>query len=79
MNRSDWKMGIKFEYTGRNTPQRNSLAEVAFHTIASRGRAMLNTATVPREFRFMLWREAFNMATLLDSMSIIKIGNKIDT
>jgi hypothetical protein len=35
MNSSDWKMGIKFEYTGRNTPQHNSLAEVAFHTIAS--------------------------------------------
>jgi hypothetical protein len=25
-------MGIQFEYTGRNTPQRNSLAEVTFHT-----------------------------------------------
>jgi hypothetical protein len=25
-------MGIQFEYTGRNTPQCNSLAEVTFHT-----------------------------------------------
>jgi hypothetical protein len=57
MNSSDWKMGIKFEYTGRDSPQRNSLAEVAFHTIASQGRAMLNAANVPREFRFMLWRK----------------------
>jgi hypothetical protein len=48
MNSSDWKMGITFEYTGRDTPQRNSLAEVAFHTIASRGRAMQNAANVPR-------------------------------
>jgi hypothetical protein len=54
INSSDWKMGIKFEDTGRDTPQRNSLAEVAFHTIASQGRAMLNAANVPREFRFML-------------------------
>jgi hypothetical protein len=79
MNSSDWKMGKTFEYTGHDTPQRNSLAEVAFHTIASRGRAMLNSANVPREFRFMLWREAFKTASLLDGMSIIKIDNKIDT
>jgi hypothetical protein len=73
MNSSDWKMFIKFEYTGRDTPQR------AFHVIASRGRAMLNAANVPREFRFMLWREAFKTATLLDGMSIIKIDDKTDT
>jgi hypothetical protein len=27
---SDWKSDIVFEYTGRDTPQRNCLAEVSF-------------------------------------------------
>jgi hypothetical protein len=54
MKSSDWKINIKFEYTGRNTPQRNSLAKVAFHTIASRGRTIMNAANVPRKFRFIL-------------------------
>jgi hypothetical protein len=64
MNSSNWKMGIKFEYPGRDTPQRNSLAEVTFHT-------MLNAANVLREFRFTLWRQAFKKAILLDGLSII--------
>jgi hypothetical protein len=71
MNSSNWKMGIKFEYPGRDTPQRNSLAEVTFHTIASQRRAMLNAANVLREFRFTLWRQAFKKAILLDGLSII--------
>jgi hypothetical protein len=32
-----WQLSIDFEYTARNTPQQNSLAEVAFATIANRG------------------------------------------
>jgi hypothetical protein len=34
---SDWKLGIKFEFTARATPQQNSLSEVGFATIANRG------------------------------------------
>jgi hypothetical protein len=64
---------------GCDTPQRNSLAEVAFHTIASQGRAILNAANVPREFKFMLWRKAFKTATLLDGLSVIKVDNKTNT
>jgi hypothetical protein len=30
INSSDWKMGIKFQYTGYDTPQRNSVAKAAF-------------------------------------------------
>jgi hypothetical protein len=40
---------------------------------------MLNAANVPKELRFMLWREAFKTATLVDGMSIIKIENKMDS
>ena len=31
-------MPIKFEFTGRKTPQRNHLAKVTFATLVSRGR-----------------------------------------
>jgi hypothetical protein len=72
---SDWKSDIVLEYTGRDTPQRNSLAEVSFHTLASRGRAVKNDAQVPNDFRYILWQEAFRTATLLDGLTIIDINN----
>ena len=31
----DWKLKIEFEFTARDTPQQNSLAEVGFATIAN--------------------------------------------
>ena len=58
---SDWKMGITFEYTARDTPQQNSLAELAFAIIANRGRAMMHEANLPKEKRFKLWHEAFKL------------------
>jgi hypothetical protein len=36
-NSADWKLNIKFEYTGRETPQRNHLAELGFAILANRG------------------------------------------
>lgn len=32
---AEWKMGIKFEFTARNTPQQNHLAELGLTTIAN--------------------------------------------
>ena len=75
----NWKLDIAFEYTGRDTPQRNSLAEVAFHTIASRGRAIMNDAKVPTKFPYLLWREAFRTATMLDNFTIIELNGIRDT
>ena len=45
--RKDWKLNLEFEYTGRDTPQRNHMAEVGFTTIGGRGRAMMHHANVP--------------------------------
>jgi hypothetical protein len=39
---ADWKLNIQFEFTGRATPQRNHLAELAFAIIANRGRTMMH-------------------------------------
>jgi hypothetical protein len=45
----DWKLGVTFEHTARDTPQQNHLAELGFATIANRGRAMMHAANVPQK------------------------------
>jgi hypothetical protein len=74
---SDWKMPIRFEFTGRDTLQRNHLAKVALSTIAGRGRAIMSAAKIPKNMRHVFWQEAFQTATLMDSLIIIEVeGNK---
>ena len=68
-----WKLDIEFEFTGRDTPQRNHLAELGFAILANRGRAILGRANVPRAIRHLLWREAFKTATLLDGLQVIEL------
>ena len=46
---SDWKLGIEYEITARNTPQQNHLAEIALTVIANRGRALMHNANVPEK------------------------------
>jgi hypothetical protein len=76
---ADWKLKITFEFTARDTPQQNHLAELAFAALANRGRAVMHYANVPLLVRYMIWREAFKKTvTLLDLMSI-DVGGVIDT
>ena len=44
-----WKLNIEFEFTGRDTPQRNHLAELGFAILANRGRAIMSRAHVPQD------------------------------
>ena len=53
---SDWKFGIEFEYTARDTPQQNHLAELGFAILANRGRAVLHRANIPTEVCYKLWK-----------------------
>ena len=46
---------------------------MSLHTIASRGREIMNDIQVPRKLRYILWREAFQTATQLDGLTIIEI------
>ena len=73
---SDWKLNIEFEYTARDTPQQNHLAEIALAVIANRGRALMHSANVPYDIRFKVWKEAFKTATLLDGLTVIEIDGK---
>ena len=70
---SDWKLGIKFEYTARATPQQNSLSEVSFATVANRGRALMARANIPMAIRYRIYSEAFKTATLLDGLVTIDL------
>jgi hypothetical protein len=43
---ADWKLNLKFEYKGRDTPQINNLSEVLFHAIANWSWVTMNKANV---------------------------------
>jgi hypothetical protein len=69
-------MNIDFEFTARNTPQQNSLAEVSLATIANRGRSLMSAANVPELIRNRVYSEAFKTATLLDGLVPIELDGK---
>ena len=64
-------MGIRFEWTARNTPQQNSLVEVGFVTIGKHGRAMMIAANIVYAIRFKLYHEAYECTTMLDGLAVI--------
>ena len=76
---ADWKLGIDFEWTARATPQQNSLVEVGFTTIGDRGRAMMIAANISYAMRFVLFKEAYACATLLDGLVVVEINGEIKT
>ena len=64
----DWKLGLKYEYTARSTPQQNSVVEVAFATLTGRATAMMARANVPKAKRHAFFGKAAQAATLLDGL-----------
>jgi Ser-tRNA(Ala) deacylase AlaX len=73
-----WKLGIKYKYTARDTPQQNHLAELAFATIINKAQAMAS-ADIPVEVRYKLWKEAIQMATDLDQLILRTIEGSTKT
>ena len=61
------------DYTPRDTPQHNNLAELAFHHIGNKGRALLVRASVPWKYCFHLIREVFKTATDHDGLVIVRV------
>ena len=68
-----WKNPVEVEYTARDTPQQNSVAEVAFYAVANKARAAMHHANLPMEMRFRLFGEIFTTITLLDGLTIIEV------
>jgi hypothetical protein len=73
---ADWKLNITFESTARDTPQQNHLAELGFTHLANYSRALMARANVPLNIRYKVFTKAFKTATLLDGLTVIKIGNQ---
>ena len=73
MNGASWKLDIDAEYTAASTPQQNHLAELSFHILANRGRALMHRANVPIMLRYKLYREALTTVTQLDWLEVITL------
>ena len=63
-------MAPTFEFTGRATPQQNSLAEKAFDTITSRSRSQMYAAHLNEVNRYKLFWESHQCACLIDGLVI---------
>ena len=68
LNSEAWQLYPKIEFTARDTPQHNHLAEVAFATIYGRGRSMMINANIPTEWKPVVAQKAFETATKLDGL-----------
>jgi hypothetical protein len=62
---------VKFEFSGTQTPQRNSKVERKFYTFFGRIKAMLNSAGVKDQPRFGIWAECAMTVTFLSNVNLI--------
>ena len=76
---ADYKMNLQFEFTARNTPQQNHLAELGFTVLINRGRAMMHRANIPKEIRYKVFPKVFETATLLDSLVMSTLDGETKT
>ena len=67
---------IDFEFTSRDTPQHNSLVELAFPYLARKARAMMGGAMVPDNLQSKVALEAISCATQLDGLVVVEVGGK---
>jgi len=65
---------VDFEFTSRDTPQHNNLAELAFPYLAGKARAMMGAANVPDDVRGKLTIKAIKCATQLDGLRVITVS-----
>jgi hypothetical protein len=73
LHSSQWKMPIEFEYTARNTPQQNHLAEIGIYVICCRGRALMSRANSPKKYRYRMFWLAMETACVLDWLTVVTI------
>jgi hypothetical protein len=66
-------MPIEFEYTARNTPQQNHLAEIGIYIICCRGQALMSRANSPKKYRYRMFWLATETACVLDWLTVFTI------
>lgn len=79
VNSAAWKLNIEAEFTARDTPQQNHLAELAIADTAARGRALLAAANVPTKYRYKLFRSAFETASKVGNLRTRTVNGKLAT
>ena len=70
---------VSFEFTSRDTPQHNSLAEVSFPYLAGKARAMMSAAHVPDTVRGHVAVEAIKCAVQLDGLRVVSLKGTAKT
>ena len=68
-----WKNPVEIEYTARDTPQQNSLAEVAFYALANKAQVSMHHVNLPMEMQFRLLGENFTTIAMLDGLTIMDV------
>ena len=76
---NDWKIPATFEYTPRNTPQYNHLAELKIHLACNKGRSCMIRANVPMKYRFRCFVLFVEAAILLDRLVVVEIDGVTKT
>ena len=67
---------IRFEFTARDTPQRNGMIERRFAVVTRRIRAVLNGAKLPEDLRKILWGEAVMYCTDVNNLLLSRTYDK---
>ena len=62
------------EFTSRDTPQHNNLAELCFPFIAGKARAMMGAVHIPDDIQGKVAIKAIKCATQLDGLNIVIVG-----
>ena len=70
---------LEFEFTSRDTPQHNNLAELAFLYLAGRARAMIGAANIPNDIQGKVAIEVLKCATQLDGLRVVTLGEETAT
>jgi len=65
-------LGVKFEFSGPRTPQRNGKVERKFQTLYGRIRAMFNGSGISDDLRHGLWAECASTACFYENRIINK-------
>ena len=78
---SEWAalQPLDFEFTSCDTPQHNSLAELAFLYLAGKARAMMGAARIPEDIKCKVALEAIACATQLDGLVVVDMKGKSAT
>ena len=72
-NSAEWNLNTQVEHAARATPRHNYLVEIGFSNTFNKGIDMMIVANVPMTVRCKLYPCAFNTATKLNNLVIMKI------